>query len=200
MDLSGLGRVIASGLTREELDVKADAFTPGRNLMFLLMGSAHAYQQGASSVSIGLLAEEFSLFPDQKRQFVAQAETTISAAMGQQIKVFTPLIEFGKADVVRLAQDIKRLEEQAKQKLSEAKGDASKHVFISFDHEDLDEVNLLRGQAKNDKVDLQFDDHSVKGPFDSANADYIKRQIREKIDRCSVTVVYLSERPLPANG
>jgi len=90
--------------------------------------------------------------------------------------------------------DIRRLEEQAKQKLSEAKGDASRHVFISFDHEDLDEVNLLRGQAKNDKVDLQFDDHSVKEPFDSANADYIKRQIREKIDRCSVTVVYLSEK------
>ena len=90
--------------------------------------------------------------------------------------------------------DIKRLEEQAKQKLSEAKEASSRHVFISFDHEDLDEVNLLRGQAKNDKVDLQFDDHSVKEPFDSANADYIKRQIRAKIDRCSVTVVYLSPK------
>ncbi len=103
MDLSGFGRVIASGLTREELDVKVDAFTPGRNLMFLLMGSAYAYQQGVSSVSIGLLAEEFSLFPDQKPQFVAQAEATISAAMGRQINVLTPLIEFGKADVVKLA-------------------------------------------------------------------------------------------------
>ena len=103
MDLSGFGRVIASGLTREELDVKVDAFTPGRNLMFLLMGSAYAYQQGVSSVSIGLLAEEFSLFPDQKPQFVAQAETTISGAMGRQINVLTPLIEFGKADVVKLA-------------------------------------------------------------------------------------------------
>ena len=90
--------------------------------------------------------------------------------------------------------DIKRLEEKAKQKLSEAKEDTSRHVFISFDHEDLNEVNLLRGQAKNDNVDLQFDDHSVKEPFDSVNADYIKRQIREKIDRCSVTVVYLSAK------
>jgi len=90
--------------------------------------------------------------------------------------------------------DINRLEERAKQKLSEAKGDASRHVFISFNHEDLDEVNLLRGQAKTDKVDLQFDDHSVKEPFDSTKADYIKREIREKIDRCSVTVVYLSEK------
>ncbi|MCC6302181.1 MAG: 7-cyano-7-deazaguanine synthase [Gammaproteobacteria bacterium] len=103
MDLSGFGHLIASGLTREELDVKDDAFTPGRNLMFLLMGSAYAYQHGASSVAIGLLAEEFSLFPDQKPQFVAQAEATITAAMGRQIRVLIPLIEFGKADVVRLA-------------------------------------------------------------------------------------------------
>ena len=43
-------------------------------------------------------------------------------------------------------------------------------------------------------MDLQFDDHSVKEPFDSTNADYIKRQIREKIDRCSVAVVYLSDK------
>lgn len=90
--------------------------------------------------------------------------------------------------------DIKSLEDKVKQRLAEAKGDISRHVFISFDHEDLDEVNLLRGQAKNDKLDLHFDDHSVKEPYDSANADYIKRNIREKIYRCSVTVVYLSEK------
>lgn len=90
--------------------------------------------------------------------------------------------------------DIKSLEQRVKQKLADAKSDTSRHVFISFDHDDLNEVNLLRGQAKNDKVDLQFDDHSVKEAYDSNNADYIKRQIREKIDRCSVTVVYLTEK------
>lgn len=91
--------------------------------------------------------------------------------------------------------DIRSLEDQVKQRLAEAKkDDVSRHVFISFDHDDLDEVNLLRGQAKNDKTDLQFDDHSVKEPYDSTNADYIKRNIREKIDRCSVTMVYLSDK------
>lgn len=90
--------------------------------------------------------------------------------------------------------DTKSLEERVRQRLTEAKSDVSRHVFISFDHEDLNEVNLLRGQAKNDKVDLQFDDHSVKEPYDSTNADYIKRQIREKIDRSSVTVVYLTAK------
>lgn len=90
--------------------------------------------------------------------------------------------------------DIKNLEDRAKQKLTEAKDAVSRHVFISFDHEDMDNVNLLRGQAKNDSTDLQFDDYSVKEPFDSVNSDYIKREIRKKIDHCSVTMVYLSDK------
>ncbi|MHA6846520.1 TIR domain-containing protein [Ralstonia syzygii] len=93
-----------------------------------------------------------------------------------------------------LGSDIRNLEDKVKQRLAEAKADTSRHIFISFDHEDLTDVNLLRGQAKSDKVDLQFDDYSVKEPYDSTNADYIKRQIREKIDRCSVTVVYLTDK------
>lgn len=93
-----------------------------------------------------------------------------------------------------LGSDIKNLEDKVKQRFAEAKVDASRHVFISFDHEDMNEVNLFRNQAKNDKASLLFDDHSVKEPYDSTNADYIKRQIREKIAHCSVTVVYLTNK------
>jgi hypothetical protein len=89
--------------------------------------------------------------------------------------------------------DISGLEQKAKQKLSEAEGEVRPNIFISFAHEDMDEVNLLRGQAKNQNTDLEFSDHSVKEPFDSANAEYIKGRIREHIDRTSVTVVYLTD-------
>ena len=95
--------------------------------------------------------------------------------------------------------DIRNLENKVKQRLAEAKGDVSRHVFISFDHEDMDEVNLLRGQAKNDKMNLQFDDYSVKEPYDSNNADYIKRNIRRLITALSPWCTS-QRRPLPANG
>ena len=85
--------------------------------------------------------------------------------------------------------DLKRLEEKAKQELSSGK----RNVFISFAYEDIDNVNLLRGQAKNDQNDLEFSDYSVKEPFNSENADYIKRKISEKIEKTSVTVVYISK-------
>lgn len=89
--------------------------------------------------------------------------------------------------------DLKQLEEKAKQSLKDATADTSRHVFISFAFEDEDEVNLLRGQAKNDKTDLEFDDFSLKEAIKSKNEDYIKQKIRERIDRVSVTVVYLTK-------
>lgn len=88
--------------------------------------------------------------------------------------------------------DLAHLEEQAKKIFKKESADSNRHIFISFANEDLDEINLLRGQAKNEKTDLQFDDYSVKEPFDSKNADYIKTKIKEKIEKTSVTVVYLS--------
>ncbi len=89
--------------------------------------------------------------------------------------------------------DLKRLEEKAKQSLKDATADTSRHVFISFAFEDEDEVNLLRGQAANDKTELQFDDFSLKEAIRSNNEDYIKQKIRERIDRVSVTAVYLTK-------
>lgn len=103
MDLSGYGAVIATGLTRESLDIKTDAFTPGRNLLFLLMGSAYAHQVGAGSIAVGLLSEKFSLFPDQRSDFLKVSESALAVALGHSIKIITPLFEFSKADVVELA-------------------------------------------------------------------------------------------------
>lgn len=87
--------------------------------------------------------------------------------------------------------DLDRLEKKAKETLKDV-GDTGCHVFISFAYEDEDEVNLLRGQAKNQNTELEFDDFSLKQAINSENEDYIKKRIRERIDRASVTTVYLT--------
>jgi hypothetical protein len=69
----------------------------------------------------------------------------------------------------------------------------ARHVFLSFVEEDLELVRLFRGQAKNEKSDLEFSDYSVQEPFDSTNAEYIRRRIRELLTRVSVTVVLIGE-------
>jgi 7-cyano-7-deazaguanine synthase len=104
-ELAGFGRLIKSGLTDTSLDIVEDAFTPGRNMLFLLVGAAFAYKKNADAISIGLLNEDTSLFPDQTSMFLRSAEAMISLCMGRPLRVLAPLAEFHKRDVVRLAKE-----------------------------------------------------------------------------------------------
>jgi hypothetical protein len=85
------------------------------------------------------------------------------------------------------------LEQKAKTILREGALSERSNVFISFASEDLNDVNLLRGQALNAESELVFNDWSLREPFDSERAEYIRRGIRERIRQSSVTVVYVSE-------
>jgi len=90
-------------------------------------------------------------------------------------------------------EDLSRLEELARKTLREGAEPSKCNVFISFVSEDINDVNLLRGQAKNESSDIEFNDWSLREPFDSKRAEYIKRGIRDRIERSSVTLVYVSE-------
>jgi 7-cyano-7-deazaguanine synthase len=104
MDLSGFGTLIRSGLTDPNLRIIEDAFTPGRNMLFLLAAAAYAYQKNADAISIGLLHESSSLFPDQTSKFIDDAEKMLDRCMGKRIKVLAPLASFKKAEVIILAE------------------------------------------------------------------------------------------------
>ena len=68
-----------------------------------------------------------------------------------------------------------------------------KRVFLSFLAEDRKQVDGLRLLASNPNYELEFYDESVRAPFNSSDADYIKSRIREKIKRTSVTVCLISQ-------
>lgn len=67
-------------------------------------------------------------------------------------------------------------------------GDVAIRAFLSFVEEDLNLVNLFRGQAKNERFDMNFADYSIKQPFNSMNADYIGRGIADQIKPSTLTV------------
>lgn len=67
-----------------------------------------------------------------------------------------------------------------------------KRVFISFRAEDKNQVNGLRLLAANPRFDIEFYDESVRTPYESNDPTYIRRSIREKISRTSITVCLLS--------
>lgn len=67
-----------------------------------------------------------------------------------------------------------------------------RRVFISFRAEDEARVNGLRLLKDNDKFVTDFYDESVRRAYASTNADYIKREIREKIRRTKITICMVS--------
>ncbi len=68
-----------------------------------------------------------------------------------------------------------------------------KRVFLSFAAEDLPQVRGLRLLKDNPNFELDFYDESIREPIDSRNADYVKRVIRGRIRRCSITVCLISK-------
>jgi 7-cyano-7-deazaguanine synthase len=103
IDAAGYGATIQSGLTSTSCDVFLDAFTPGRNLLFLTLAASYGFKNGVRAVAIGLLREDSCLFPDQTDGFISAASVALSAAMGTDIDILMPLRMFSKSDVVAAA-------------------------------------------------------------------------------------------------
>jgi 7-cyano-7-deazaguanine synthase len=102
-NLGGFGKLIPSGLTDRRARINEDAFLPGRNLLFLLVGASYAYRVKANSVAIGLLSDTHRIFPDQTASFVNQCEALLKSAMDYKVKLVTPLMHLTKRDSIELA-------------------------------------------------------------------------------------------------
>ncbi len=105
VNVQGFGGLYPSGLTNPNVNIFEDAFLPGRNMLFLLMGTTYACNVCASSISIGLLSEELSLFPDQTKEFLNKAQSIISMMTNRDLQILAPLMDFTKRDVVALAKE-----------------------------------------------------------------------------------------------
>jgi 7-cyano-7-deazaguanine synthase len=103
IDISNWGKSIGSGLTSRKLRVFEDAFLPGRNLMLLLVGASLAYRKNAAAISIGLLSDQTTIFPDQTKEFCEAAEALIGKSMDARLKILCPLKALTKAEVVAAA-------------------------------------------------------------------------------------------------
>lgn len=102
MELHGFGQIIPSGLTDRSRRLNEDAFLPGRNILFVVVGASYAYSKKASGVLIGLLNDSHRIFPDQSASFIRKSETLIEFALGYSICVLAPLMHLTKGDVLHL--------------------------------------------------------------------------------------------------
>ena len=101
MDISGFGKLIPSGITNRDFNIESEAFLPTRNLLLLTLGAAYGYTKSAYVVAIGLLSNP--IFPDQTKEFIQEAQKTISTALGIDVSILSPLISLNKIDTIMLA-------------------------------------------------------------------------------------------------
>jgi len=83
-----------------------NTFVPGRNLLFLTVAAAFAYQREIHDLIIGACETDYSGYPDCREQTMCALETTLHLGMDYAVQIHTPLMHLTKAQTVFLAQDV----------------------------------------------------------------------------------------------
>jgi 7-cyano-7-deazaguanine synthase len=113
-----LSQIGGSALTDSSLAVPAAGpeigahvpitYVPFRNAHFLSVAVSWAEVLGAAEISIGAVAQDSSGYPDCRPEYYAAFNRLIEAGTRQgNIRIRTPLIALGKADIVRLGTELK---------------------------------------------------------------------------------------------
>jgi 7-cyano-7-deazaguanine synthase len=86
-------------------------YVPARNTIFLSVALGWAEVIGAGEIFIGANVRDYSGYPDCRPEFLAAFDRMANLATrcglkGEGIKIRAPLIEFSKAEVIRLGLDL----------------------------------------------------------------------------------------------
>lgn len=111
-DAKFINALSPSALTRDDIEVACPkgklptTFVDGRNLFFLSMAAVFAKQRGVHYLVTGVSAEDYSGYPDCRRNFIDSLETTLTLAMAYEFTILTPMMNISKADEVRMAVEL----------------------------------------------------------------------------------------------
>jgi 7-cyano-7-deazaguanine synthase len=87
-----------------------NTFVPGRNLLFLVLTAAWAYQLECHDLVGGMCQTDYSGYPDCRRATIDALERAIELGMEWSVRIHTPLMFLTKAESVRLAQEVGALD------------------------------------------------------------------------------------------
>lgn len=103
----------SNALTDNSVDIEfqkdkdlPNTFVPGRNLIFLTMAAAWAYQRGIQHLVTGVCQTDFSGYPDCRNETIQSLSKTISLGIDKPYTIHTPLMFIDKAESVRLASSL----------------------------------------------------------------------------------------------
>ena len=109
------GILEGSALTEHDKDMNAAhernldlpaSFVPGRNALFLTMAASFAYNHGIHDLVGGMCQTDYSGYPDCRRVFIDSMQTSLSLALGEDLRIHTPLMYLTKAETWKMAADL----------------------------------------------------------------------------------------------
>jgi 7-cyano-7-deazaguanine synthase len=116
LDLDFFKHLGASALTDKTIKVPTNGiedgvpitYVPFRNGIFLSMAAAIAEKEGASVISIGVVEEDSSGYPDCRSEYINSMQNSINLGTKDEtnIKISMPLVNLKKSQIVKKALEL----------------------------------------------------------------------------------------------
>ncbi|MCK9491741.1 MAG: 7-cyano-7-deazaguanine synthase QueC [Sulfurimonas sp.] len=116
LDLDFFSKIGASALIDKEMEVPTSGlgdevpstYVPFRNGIFLSIAAAIAEKEGASALSIGVVEEDGSGYPDCTDTFIKSMQTSINLGTKDEtiLEIKMPLVHLSKSQIVQASLDL----------------------------------------------------------------------------------------------
>ncbi len=83
-----------------------NTFVPGRNLIFLSLAAAYAYDKQIRDLIVGVSEADYSGYPDCRNKTIKALALALSLGMDTKFTIHTPLINKSKRDTVLMAKKL----------------------------------------------------------------------------------------------
>lgn len=112
IDISFLSELLQSAMI-QDLEIKYDeetdlptTFVPARNILFLTIAAAYAYQKKIRNLVAGVCQTDYSGYPDCRDETIKSLQDTLKLGLDYDITIHTPLMDRTKAESIKLMQKL----------------------------------------------------------------------------------------------
>ncbi len=112
VDISFLSDLLQTDII-QDLEIKYDVdtglpttFVPGRNILFITIAAAYAYQQKIKHLVAGVCQTDYSGYPDCRDATIKSLQATLKLGMDYDIIIHTPIMWKNKAETIKLMEKL----------------------------------------------------------------------------------------------
>lgn len=121
-------------------------FTAGRNALFLTVITSYGYNKNIHDIVTGTCQTDYSGYFDCRRVFIDSIQTSLTLALGKDIRIHTPLMYLTKSETWKLAKELDCLDIVKNLTLTDYNGNMGKKN--DWGYGDLDNpASILRAKG-----------------------------------------------------